>query len=108
MTKALEDVAAERKRQVEVEGWTPEHDDKHIDCQLATAAACYAVCGTEKHLNDFKIMGVHVWPWSRGWWKPTTYRRNLVKAAALIIAEIERLDRKSAERLDFGKGGGYW
>lgn len=28
------------------------------------------------------------------WWKPTNRRRDLVKAAALILAEIERLDRK--------------
>lgn len=33
------------------------------------------------------------WPWHRVWWKPSTRRRNLVKAGALILAEIERLDR---------------
>jgi hypothetical protein len=33
------------------------------------------------------------WPWDLKWWKPTTPRRDLVKAAALIVAEIERLDR---------------
>jgi len=34
-----------------------------------------------------------VWPWGGFTWKPTTPRRDLVKAAALILAEIERLDR---------------
>lgn len=36
------------------------------------------------------------WPftWWLDWWKPTTYRRDLVKAGALILAEIERLDRR--------------
>jgi hypothetical protein len=33
------------------------------------------------------------WPWSQDWWKPTNPRRDLVKAGALIAAEIERLDR---------------
>ena len=34
-----------------------------------------------------------VGPWDGKGWQPTTYRRNLVKAGALIVAEIERLDR---------------
>jgi hypothetical protein len=36
---------------------------------------------------------LQIWPWDRKWWKPTDRRRDLVKAAALILAEIERLDR---------------
>lgn len=39
---AIDDVAAERERQKAVEGWTPEHDDKHNAGQLGLAAACYA------------------------------------------------------------------
>jgi hypothetical protein len=34
-----------------------------------------------------------MWPWARQWWKPTGARRDLVKAAALLLAEIERIDR---------------
>jgi hypothetical protein len=37
-----------------------------------------------------------IWPWSPDWWKPRDARRNLERAAALIIAEIERLDRAEA------------
>lgn len=33
------------------------------------------------------------WPFNQEWWKPTTARHNLVKAGALIAAEIERIDR---------------
>ncbi|MGA4817142.1 hypothetical protein ACPA9J_29995 [Pseudomonas aeruginosa] len=33
------------------------------------------------------------WPWDEQWWKPTTVRRDMVKACALALAEIERLDR---------------
>lgn len=78
---ALRDIAAERKRQIEQELWTPEHDDEHTGRDLAKAAACYA-------LDDSRN-----WPWSWSWWKPKDDRSNLVKAGALIIAEIERLDR---------------
>jgi hypothetical protein len=87
-SQAVLDVAAERRRQVEAEGWTPEHDDEHGAGEMAAAAACYALnaagCGCEVARN---------WPWDGSWWKPTTSRRDLVKAGALILAEIERLDR---------------
>lgn len=82
------EVAAERQRQTSVEGWTPDHDDKHDQEELARAAHCYLI--------GRKTMGV--WPWSPQWWKPTTRRRDLIKAAALIIAEIERLDRAAAHQ----------
>ena len=31
-------------------------------------------------------------------WQPTTSRRDLVKAGALVLAEIERLDRAAAPK----------
>ncbi|WP_337264370.1 MULTISPECIES: hypothetical protein [unclassified Serratia (in: enterobacteria)] len=92
---ALADVMAERQRQISAEGWTPEHDDEHEDGELAIAAASYALQAgacpfgplyNESDWPDF-------WPWDVRWWKPTNPRRDLVKAGALILAEIERLDR---------------
>lgn len=88
MRKAETDVIAERRRQIEQEGWTPEHDARHAAGDLADAAACYA--STDRDLRHGVPFG---WPWSAAWWKPTDRRRDLVKAGALIIAEIERLDR---------------
>jgi hypothetical protein len=88
--EALVDVAAERKRQREVEGWTPEHDDTHISGEMARAAVCYA-----DPLNEGQDYPPVKWPWSPGWWKPKDRRRDLVRAAALIIAEIERIDRRA-------------
>lgn len=93
MSKAIEDIAAERARQVSQEGWTPEHDDKHGNGQMAEAAACY-ILGDDNSLFDFPC----IWPWHKSWWKPTNRRRNLVKAGALIAAEIERLDRLTANQ----------
>lgn len=89
---ALDEIAAERARQIDVEGWTPEHDDQHDAGQLTAAAVVYALGamfgpGKENWFNRY-------WPWDREWWKPTTSRRDLIKAGALIVAEIERLDRQ--------------
>lgn len=90
-TAAVRDVIAERQRQITAEGWTPGHDDLyHETGQLASAAGCYAMFTLAYPPGD----PVSFWPWSPNWWKPSADpRRNLVKAAALLLAEIERLDR---------------
>lgn len=104
---ALADIAAERKRQQEKEGWTIEHDDDHNDGSLAKAAACYALSGAgvkdmvailEDHGTGVRGRSIEKvprhWPWASNWWKPKkNKRKDLVRAGALIIAEIERLDR---------------
>lgn len=89
---ALEDIAAERRRQIEVEGWSSGHDDTHPNGELALAAGCYALhaAGSGK---EYLPMIWSAWPWHKGWWKPKNKRRDLVRAGALIVAEIERLDR---------------
>ncbi|KVQ87305.1 hypothetical protein WK09_19900 [Burkholderia ubonensis] len=92
LTDAARDVLAERRRQVEAEGWTPEHDDKHGGGLMARAAACYAMAAS-RPMSHLVWAWDSIWPWDRSWWKPTTDRRNLVKAGGLILAEIERLDR---------------
>ncbi|VWB89092.1 hypothetical protein BLA13014_04127 [Burkholderia aenigmatica] len=94
VTAAARDVLVERRRQVEAEGWTPEHDDHHADGSIALAAACYAVADNE---NYPLAEAPDLWPWDLDWWKPSTERRNLVKAGALILAEIERIDRAEAK-----------
>ncbi|HFF2103957.1 hypothetical protein [Pseudomonas aeruginosa] len=88
------DVQAERRRQVTAEGWTPEHDDAHSHGEMALAAASYAAYAHVELSGDLPMF----WPWGRTWWKPTTPRRDLVKACALGLAEIERLDRVAASQ----------
>ena len=84
------EIRDERYRQIRDEGWSPAHDDEHELGEMAAAAGCYALsaAGNPEHPEPHDE-----WPWHHKWWKPTTARRNLVKAAALIVAEIERLDR---------------
>lgn len=88
LTDALRDVIAERQRQVSVKGWTPDHDDTYTCGELSGAAISYIE----------PMEAVFYWPaeWHDDSFKPSDERRNLVKATALLLAEIERLDRISA------------
>jgi len=110
-TDAWDDVFTERQRQVEQEGWTPEHDDQHENGELAWAAASYAIHAGEYRENQMACNAASgsppnfaewsIWPWPMGiGWKPSDRRRDLVKAGALILAEIERLDRREAEGVE--------
>lgn len=110
MTTGIELIAEERKRQIEIEGWTAEHDKIHSQGEIAHAAACYAL---PDHLHPLSvesgmITGVFLtvkrhafWPWSRSWWKPTPHNRikELAKAGALIAAEIDRIQAAELQRL---------
>lgn len=111
MEKIVQQIVDERKRQKEVEGWLPEHDDKHKTGELALAAACYAgnirlTDSEEGGSSDGDIRHVFVkgkssysksiWPWDSEWDKRDKHSRKkqLVIAGALIVAELERLERQ--------------
>ncbi len=99
MKTGIELIAAERQRQVSKEGWTPEHDDEHKDGALAMAGAAYAWyyagCIRPKPAQTDGVHSLRLWPWHPSWWKPRNNDpiRNLVRAGALIAAEIDRLQR---------------
>jgi hypothetical protein len=114
---AARDVLAERQRQISDEDWTLEHDNEHGDGSLADAAACYALTDpihyggeSREFIRDVgRSVGEAIyvkgraivplmWPksWNPCWFKPKDRRRDLVRAAALILAEIERIDRRAA------------
>jgi hypothetical protein len=96
MSKAADDVLAERERQKTVEGRTVQHDSMWRKGQLAAAAGSYALWGEPA----CALSPPQYWPWDRKWWKPTSRRQSLVKAGALILAEIERLDRIEDDRIE--------
>lgn len=104
-TQAALDVLAERQRQISVEGWTPRHDDEHDDGSMAAASAAYSYYAA----GGGYLKARSLWPWGDNWWKPGDWlnesdrRRNLVKAGALILAEIERLDRAALSLKDGSK-----
>lgn len=99
-------IADERRRQIEVEGWDEKHDSEtHSDGGLALVSACYTVDVVSRIGKDYLVYPVlnrliqnfvsNAWPWDLKWWKPTPNDpiRQLVKAGALIAAEIDRLQR---------------
>lgn len=88
MNKAAHSVITERHRQVTEEGYSIHRDDVYVRNELAEAAAVYAVLAGKPGCSS------SAWPWDKKTFKPSDdRRRDLVKAGALILAEIERLDR---------------
>lgn len=116
-------IQRERIRQIEEEGFTPEHDTQHFEGKLAYAAICYAYPNKRLirkkhdgdgpdlpavHLKDgpegegtYLVMPPSVWPFELKSWKPTPDDRirELTKAGAMIAAEIDRLQAKREKLL---------
>jgi len=86
-------IAKERERQITEEGWTAEHDNEHPNGNLAIAGACYALATFGYYASE----AMNLWPWASEWWKPTPNDpiRQLIKAGALIAAEIDKLQRQT-------------
>ena len=95
-------IAAERTRQIEDEKFTSGHDDGHRRGELAAAGACYAILGSCYSSHGFKggkIEPPRQWPYDDADWKPSDDPvRNLVRAGALIAAEIDRLQRQKGQK----------
>lgn len=96
---AVEMIAEKHRTNREHKGYTPEHDDKHKHGEMIEAAGCYLdIALVQDHIGvspeHFEVPPL--WPFEDRTWKPSTDPiRNLVHAGALIVAEIERLQRKS-------------
>lgn len=117
-------IAKERKRQIEKEGWTAEHDDGHSDASLALAAICFAAPERIYIMRQYASGPAFYDPWPDSWderWdkryeygenkrtganyppRPETYTKQerldlLIKAGALIAAEIDRIKRIKRSR----------
>jgi hypothetical protein len=89
LSRAAQDVVLERQRQVSA----LYRDDGYTRGELAMASS---VCARLAGQADTMSTG---WPWAPDTFKPSAdRRRDLVKAGALILAEIERLDRQGLIR----------
>ena len=90
-------IAAERERQLQAEGFTRDGDQQYRRGELAKAATAYVQlaaldleAGTRDHIAWHGPAAV--WPWAPEWWKPVDARRDLVRAGALIAAQIDLID----------------
>jgi hypothetical protein len=117
MKTGIELIAAERLRQVEVEGYDVIKDDAYVDYELSSAAAAYLLPShdyeetyvdetddiesiIEKEANPTQVNSL--WPWQLQYFKPSRISdtgirpsvKDLVKAGALIAAEIDRLQNQ--------------
>ncbi len=109
MKSGAELITEERQRQISENGYTLHHDSEHENEELARAAMCYAmpsdlrnkaVWGESRLLHFYQSHGEHIKLYPIGWkMKPTPNDRikELVKAGALIAAEIDRLLIKKIE-----------
>lgn len=100
MKTGIDLITEERKRHPEI-GYNAEHDDTHINGEIADGAALYAMSqdsidyinqewGNDRHL--------HFWPFDLKSLKPLEFEgegriKQLAKAGAMIAAEIDRLKR---------------
>lgn len=84
--KVIAEVLAERSRQIEI-GHTAPRDDVYVSAEIAAASASYALNASGSNTAPL------FWPWPGHSWQPHDARRDLIRSAALAIAEIERLDR---------------
>ena len=96
-TTIIGNIIRERMRQCQELGYTPEHDDRQVRGQLADAAACYAANNDVCYKNGYPM-----WPWSDNLMKRKDRLTDLTRAAALIVAEMERImraeDRTTTEK----------
>lgn len=105
--KALELIRKERERQISKEGYDADHDGHHIRGELSEAAAAYAKCTSAMlrgaDADEFPadmMVDAGDWPFEESAWKLTDDPiRNLVKAGALIVAELDRLIAEREEYL---------
>jgi hypothetical protein len=81
------EVRAERLRQISEEGFHPLDDDEMGEGELARAACAYI------RASSAPADAAALWPWPAQQLKPKGRRRNLIVAAALLLAELERLER---------------
>ena len=100
MKTGIELIADERRRQIEIEGYSIKNDQKHENGELADAAALYALSDDMMDFIDNEWgndMHLHIWPFDLSYLKKRTngdiYERSkdLIRAGALIAAELDRL-----------------
>jgi hypothetical protein len=85
-SEILSAIDAERDRQI-AKGYDSAHDTSHVRGELAAAAATFAWIASTRSQH----MTVAMWPWSSSLPRREDDEILLIKAGALIVAELERI-----------------
>lgn len=80
-------IVAERRRQVEDEGWGQEHDLDHRRGELSLAGAAYLLLAAGR-----ADLARQAWPWHPADLKEKEFRKNVVRGGACAHAELDRDD----------------
>lgn len=96
----IDEIVAVRRHQVIVEGWSTDRDDRYVDHELMRGAIVHAFAALpdQDFVDDDPLINLvlDLWPWDLNCLGVSDVRASLIKAAAFIVAEIERLDRVGA------------
>lgn len=88
-------IAKERERQMTEEGFDAQHDDKYINGELARLAACYTSTKTLYEMNYVGVdLAINAIQPKMALKRSNDTTRQLIKAGALIAAEIDRRQRQ--------------
>lgn len=98
-SRAEELIQAERRRQIQAEGFTSLHDDQHQPGELTRAGSAYLFQALHQVYDE--SAPPPYWPWEKKWWKPKEPLSNLVRAGALFLAEKERKKRFGDYQTEF-------
>ena len=91
MKTGIDLITEERNRQINVEGWTKQHDAQYQNAELFKAACCYQAAKRARAIWGNDYLPIDTWPWDIKWWKPSPENRvrELEKAGSLFMAHNE-------------------
>lgn len=92
--RVLGEILKERGKQAK-KGYTASSDDRHTENELPQAAIAYALNAA---LPAASVQVPYFWPWDVAAFRPEGRRADMIKAAALLVAEIQRMDRAVAAK----------
>jgi hypothetical protein len=97
MKNGIQVFSEEQDRQT-THGYGPDHDDLHVEGEIAAGAACYATANTLllKHhtIEEVRDLLLPCWPFEPETWKPSAdLQTNLRKAGGMLASEYDRLNR---------------
>lgn len=96
---AMRLVLRERVDQVERHGYSPQHDDGHGNGDIGRGAIAYALAALAYANDDDAELFVQAernWPWDQAGFHPSDEVLCHIKAAAMHIAEADRVIRAKA------------